>query len=226
MLLRTLFALLLFVALAETIVHGMHALAQALLHRQALVGVHDEIASATTAARDALARAIAAGGDPRSPNPSPPPPALTCRLHIGSVCALAGRATIAFLPPRSPAPSPCPSDACSVYEQENDSIAEGRIGATIAAQALANNGAVLASRIQYVVFRTLRVAPYAATAGDTDATSGAPAPGDDAGAAPFGAAPGTLIDVVFENAATGATMPANVWHAQTESQRAPPEWKP
>ena len=225
MLLRTLFALLLFAALAETIVHGIHALAQVTLHRQALLAVHGEIASATTAARDALARAIAGGADPRSPDPSPLPPTTICRLHIGSVCALAGRATIAFSSP-GPAPSPCPSDACSVYEQENDSVAEGRIDATVVAQALSNDGDVLASRVHHVTFRTLRVAPYAAMAGEGDATSAASLAGDDAGAAPIGAAPGTLIDVLYENARTGATMPANVWHAQAEAQRASRRWKP
>jgi hypothetical protein len=229
-LLRTIFALVLFAALAETLVHGVHALAQTVLRRQALLAVHDEIAAATTAARDAIARDIAAGGDPRSPDPMPPSPSPTCRLHVQRACALEGIATISFAIPPSATPSPCPSSACSVYEQENDSIDEGRVDATISAQAKSAAGDVLAMRSTRLTFRTLRVSPYAALAGQADgsltAGEGTEA-GDDAGAAPNGAAPGTLIDVLYENAVTGATIPANVWHSQVESPETKrPAWSP
>ncbi|MGA8533283.1 MAG: hypothetical protein WB615_04165 [Candidatus Tumulicola sp.] len=218
MLLRSLFALTLFAAIAETMLHGVHALAQSVLRRQALLAVHDELAASTTAARDAIARAIEAGGDPRAPNPIPPATSAVCRLRVGRGCALKGTATIAFAVQATGTPSPCPDGRCTISEQPNDSVAEGRVDAVVAAQATSTTGAVLAARSQRLTFRTLREAPYAALAGQADETvpSDGTAAGDDAGAAPKGAAPGTLIDVLYENAATGATMPANVWQAQVE----------
>ncbi len=224
MLLRTLFALVLFTALAETALHGVHALAQAAVRREALVAVRAEIAGATGAARDAVAQAIMAGGDPRRLDPQPPPPLAGCRVRVGDACALQGRATVGFA--LEPTASPCPQSGCVVYEQGNDAVVEGRIEATIAAQALAPSGAVLASRVQKVVFRTLRVPPYAALAGQSDATAAAGAPGDDAGAAPTGASPGTLVDVIYQNAVTGAAIPANVWRATAESRDGATAWKP
>lgn len=232
MLLRTLFVLVLIATLTETVVHGVGALAAAALRRQALVAVREQIATSTTLARDAVARAVAAGADPRAPEPQPPSPAPACRLRGQHGCAIAGVATISFAravtgPPEVPAP--CPRAACTAYAQANDAIDEGRIDATIRAQAVAAGGAVLASRTVRLRFRTLRVAPFAALAGQDDesleASSGGP--GDDAGAAPNGTAPGTLIDVLYENAATGATLPANVWRPQVRSaSTTPPAWSP
>jgi len=224
-LLRTLFALVLFTALAETVLHGVHALGQITLRREALLAVRAEIAAATDEAREAVARAVISGGDPRRLDPQPPPPVAGCRLRLHGECALEGRATVRFA--QAPTPSPCPDLTCTVYEQGNDVVAEGRIEATIAAQALGPSGAVLASRVQSIVIRTLRVPPYAALAGQSDATDvAAGSPGDDAGAAPIGAAPGTLIDVLYKNAITGATIPANVWQPTAESRDGATAWRP
>ena len=74
------------------------------------------------------------------------------------------------------------------------------------------------------------VAPYAALTGTLDDSLQALAPGgagDDAGAVPNGTAPGTLIDVLYENQRTGAMMPANVWHAEIQRQAVTPSaWSP
>lgn len=227
MLLRTLFVVALFTALAETVVHGMHALAQAALRREALVALRAEIADATTLAHDAAVRAVIAGGDPRTLEPQPPPPMAACRLRLRGACALMGKAVVRFAPVPSASPSPCPQFECATYQQGNDAVAEGRIEAIISAEALAPLGAVLASRVQTIVFRTLRVAPYAALAGQADASEIAGgSSGDDAGTAPAGAAPGTLVDVLYRNAVTGATIPANVWQATATSPNRATPWKP
>lgn len=229
MLLRSLFVLALVGALAEVMVHGVHALAGSVLRRRAELAVHDEIASATTAARAALVRAIEAGGDPRALDPSAPPPSTDCRLYLRRGCALEGSARISFSLPPAAMPSPCPAGSCSVYEQENNAVEEGRVTVTIAAQAKSVDGAVLAARSAELTFRTLRLPPYAALAGQADASAAPPVrtAGDDAGAAPNGAAPGTLIDVLYENAVTGSTIPANVWHTQVQSPAATrPAWSP
>ena len=228
MLLRTLFAIALLLALAETMLHAVNALAQGALRRQALMSVHDEVANATSAAHNAIAAPIAAGADPRSPDPSPPAIQPRCSLRVSGTCAILGVAVVRFSAPPQALGSPCPDDRCTVYRQEDDAVDEGRIDVTIAARARAHDGALLASRDVRLTFRTLRVTPYAALTGQLDVTAGAEEPsGNDAGAAPMGAAPGTLIDVVYENAVTGAKIPANVWHAQTERERgAPAAWKP
>lgn len=220
MLLRTLFVTLLLSALAESMVHGVHALAQMALRRQAVAVAHDEVASSAALARIAVARAIAAGADPRHPMPVGPSPAPQCRLHVNGICAILGSARIVFDSPVAGGgtPSPCPSNGCVVYEQENDAVSEGRVGATVTAQAIGPDGAVLASRRARVGFRTLRVPPYAAPVGEADASAGDVGgplqTGDDGGSSRW---PGTLIDVQYENAATGAAIPANVWRSQLQS---------
>ena len=230
MLLRTMFVLVLFAALSETIVHGAHALAQTLLRQEAGVAVREQLAAATAQARESVAGAIEAGADPRNAVPAAPSPLATCAIATTAGCALDAQATIAFSAAGSASASPCPSDGCTVYEQDNDAVTEGRVVAEVTAQALTSSGAILASRDARLTFRTWRVAPYAALAGALDESLEALAPGgaaDDGGAVPNGTAPGTLIDVLYENQRTGATMPANVWHPEIQRQAViPPAWSP
>lgn len=126
--------------------------------------------------------------------------------------------------------SPCPSDGCTIYEQGNDAVTEGRVLTYVSAEAISPGGTILASRDARLVFRTWRVAPYAALTGTLDQSIEGLAPGgagDDGGAVPNGTAPGTLIDVLYENQRTGATTPANVWHAEIQRQAVtPPDWSP
>jgi hypothetical protein len=229
-LLRTLFLIALFAVVAETVVHGAHALAQIALRRTAANAVAREFESATTEVQRTLAAAIAAGGDPQNLVLAAPAPAATCVLASASGCALEGRSTISLSATASPAATPCANGACTVYVQNDDAVDEGRVRATIAAQALAPNGAVLAQRSDAVTFRTFRVAPYAALAGSLDGSllrlAGA-GDGDDGGAVPNGTAPGSLIDVVYQNRASKKTMPANVWGSLVQQAGTVPEaWSP
>jgi hypothetical protein len=229
-LLRTLFVALLLAVLAETAVHAAHALARATLHRQALIALHEEIASAETLARRSLAQALAAGGDPRTVLPTPPPVRRSCRLHLGARCGILTQAVVHFSTPSEPAsPSACPGDGCIVYEQNNDRVEEGRVEMRLSATAFAAGGATLAARTAAAAFRTMRVWPYASLIGDSDAAVPgiAGAAGDDAGIAPSGNAPGTLFEVRYENALTGVEIPANAWRAAVESGRPEdPAWPP
>jgi hypothetical protein len=227
-LLRTLFVLVLFAALSETIVHGAHALAQTLLRREAALAVRQQLATSTVQARESIADAIAAGADPRDAIPAAPSPAATCAVATASGCALLAKATIAFA--AAATASPCPSDGCTVYEQDDDAVTEGRVVADVSAEASSGHGTILASRDQRLTFRTWRVAPYAALTGALDESLEALAPagaGDDGGAVPNGAAPGTLIDVLYKNQRTGVTIPANVWRPENQRQTAVPSaWSP
>ncbi|HVA32592.1 MAG TPA: hypothetical protein VNG31_00500 [Candidatus Baltobacteraceae bacterium] len=229
MLLRTLFALMLFAALAETMLHGAHALAQAAMRRQAIAAVRAAVGSATTSALTAVAAAVASGQDPRNVQPIAPTPAATCALNSQTGCLLLGTASIVFATTTPASPAPCPQDACTIYAQGNDTIDEGRITATISATAVTISGAIVASRSQVVPFRTFRQPPYAAPAGELDPTVAAltAGPGDDGGAVPNGTAPGTLIDVVYRNQRTGASMPGNVWVPVVQaSANTPAAWSP
>lgn len=229
MLLRTLFVLMLFAALSETIVHGAHALAQGLLRREAAVAVRQELAAATAQSRESIAAAIAGGADPRDVLPVAPSPAATCAIATAAGCALQAKATIAFSLAAATA-SPCPGGGCTIYEQDNDAVMEGRVIADVTAEASSASGTILASRDARLTFRTWRVAPYAALTGTLDESLEALAPagaGDDGGAVPNGTAPGTLIDVLYENQRTGATIPANVWHTEIQRQAViPSAWSP
>jgi hypothetical protein len=229
-LLRTLFVLVLFAALSETIVHGAHALAQTLLRREAALAVRQQLAAATSQARESIAAAIQAGADPRNAVPAAPSPSATCAISSATGCAVQAKATVAFSVASAATASPCPSDGCTIYEQNNDAVTEGRIAADVSAEAISSGGAILASRDQRLTFRTWRVAPYAALTGTLDESVASLSPagaGDDGGAVPNGTAPGTLIDVLYENQRTGATTPANVWHPEIQRQAViPPAWSP
>jgi hypothetical protein len=201
MLLRALFVLVLFAALSETIVHGAHALAQTLLRREASLAVREQLAAATAQARESIAGAIAGGADPRDVIPAAPSPTAACAIATATGCALQAEVVISFSVPSAATPSPCPSDGCTVYEQGNDAVTEGRAIADVSAEALSADGTILASRDQRLTFRTWRVAPYAALTG--------------------------TLDVLYENQRTGATMPANVWHPEIQWQAVtPPAWSP
>ena len=231
MLLRTLFALLLLAVLGETIAHGVQALAQTMLKRQARVAVQAQLLDSIAQTRQSIAAAIAAGGDPGQPPAIAPTPAAACRLSTAHGCAIQAAATISFEAALSPSGPPCPNGACTTYAQGNDAVAEGRVDAEIFVRALVPaTGAVLASRNVRVTFRTQRVAPYATIAGRDDETLDALSAGGngiDAGAAPNGTAPGTLVDVLYENKQTGVTMPGNVWQANVGRPDAgAPAWSP
>jgi len=225
-----LFVLVLFAALSETIVHGAHALAQALLRREAALAVRQQLAASTSQARESIAAAIKAGADPRDVLPAAPSPSATCAISSSTGCAIEAKATVSFSMGGAASASPCPSDGCTIYEQGNDAVTEGRVIADVTAEAVSPGGAVLASRDTRLTFRTWRVAPYTALTGTLDQSIDGLAPGgagDDGGAVPNGTAPGTLIDVLYENQRTGATTPANVWHAEIQRQAiTTPAWSP
>lgn len=232
MLLRTLFLLALLATLGETLLVGANAFAKVALRRDVALALRQQIASATTRAQMATQAVLRAGGDPRALWPVAPAPQPTCVLAAADGCRLEASATIAFAPMPAPAASatPCADGACTIYLQGNDALDEGRIVATIAATVTGPSGAPLGARATTAVFRTSRDAPYAILSGFGDASiaslAGRPV-GDDGGAMANGAAPGTLFDVTFENALTGARLAANVWQPQLE-RPAPvaPPWLP
>lgn len=207
MLLRILFLCIAIAVLGETLLQASVSLALAAFHRQGIAAANAEFTDAVSVALEAIASAIAAGGSPPAMLPSVAP---TCAAVSDDGCALAAAATIALA---NPSPVPCASSGCGIYLHGNDSVAEGRMGIVVDATAFSSMGGVVTTRSGTVVFRTLRVAPYAIPDGVLDATLDEPAgaAGDSGGSIPTSTSSGTLIDVVYHNAQSGATLPANVW---------------
>lgn len=220
--LRALFVCFAIAVLSESILQAAGALAVAALARQGIAATASAFGDGAQRAQGAIAAAIAQGETPPAAVPSPAP---TCVLSSGSACALIATESIVLA---TPSAAPCPSVGCAGYEQENDVVGEGRVVATIEALVSNAQGTPVAARSGTLVFRTLRVAPYAVFTGALDATldddeGGA---GDLGGLVPAGSSAGTLIDVVYQNASSGAVMPANVWSGLAPTTLSSSSWSP
>jgi hypothetical protein len=220
-LLRVLFLAFAVALLGETLLHAAAALAIAAFHRQGTMAAQATFANAAQLAQSAIANALASGATPPATMPSPAP---TCATSDGNACLMMSSVTLTSA---TPAPSPCPSAGCDAYLQGNDAIGEGRIAVTIDAVITNAAGETIATRGGTVLFRTLRVAPYAIPVGALDATlDDLGSAGDEGGIVPAGSGAGTLIDVVYKNASSGATMPANVWTGLAPSAPLMRSWTP
>ncbi len=211
MLLRVLFLCSAIVVLGETLLQAAASLAVAALQRRGVTVAQNAFADAEQLAQATLAAAMADGATP----PASLPPVQTCVASDAGTCTMIAHASVALA---TPVPTPCPRTGCSTYLQENDAVEEGRVVAAIATTVTLASGAPIAARNGSVVFRTMRAPPYAVASGALDATlddseSGA---GDAAG----------LIEVVYQNAVSGAAMPASVWSGLAPSVPAASGWSP
>lgn len=222
MLLRVIFLTMAIAVLGETLLHAAATLALAAFHRQGAAVARIAFVDAAQLAQGAIATALASGATPPATIPAPTP---FCALSNGATCAMIARTTIALT---TPAPAPCPSDDCGAYLQGNDAIEEGRLAVAIDAVVTNAVGDTIAVRSGDVIFRTLRIAPYAIPAGSLDATLDdfPGSVGDAGGMAPFSSSSGTLIDVVYRNAVNGAAIPANVWTGLAPSAAEARAWTP
>ncbi len=208
--------------LGETLLHAAAALALAAFHRQGVSAAQAAFVNAAQLAQSTIAGAMASGATPPTVMPSPAP---TCAASSDDACLMTSSVTLTEV---TPAPSPCPSPGCGTYLQGNDAIAEGRLAVAIDAVVTNAAGETIAARGGTVVFRTFRITPYAVPVGSLDATLDdlAGNAGDEGGIVPAGPGAGTLIDVVYQNASSGATMPANVWSGLAPSAPLVRSWTP
>ncbi len=222
MLLRTVFLCIACTALAETMLQASAALAVTAAHRRGLAAAATALADALQHAQAIVADAASRGASLPAPVPSP---VTTCASGDSTPCALDADESVTF---STPEPTACASAGCSSFGQENDAVVEGRVLARLQARVSDRNGSVVAQRGEEVVFRTLRVPPYAIAAGVIDATpdDGESGPGDASGIPPNALGAGTLIDVLYENAATGTLMPANVWRGFQANTAGAGDWSP
>ncbi len=221
MLLRTIFLLGLISLLAETLVHGSAALANAALHQRASAAAQAQFSAAIASAQSTIARAISSGVDPASIGMPSPTPTCVSSITTGG-CGLFAQSTIAIATPSPNLPGGCASTDCTVYFQGNDAVTEGRIAVTLSSNVTASSGAILASRTGTATFRTFATAPYVALVGALDSTLENVAQGQtgDDGGAPerSGVSPGTQVNVEYVNALNPAAtpIPGNVWRPQEE----------
>jgi hypothetical protein len=216
MLIRAMLLIAFVTVLAETAVYGAAALARMTFHARERAALRAAFSDAIRAAQTA-----AAGGAISAPS-------ATCVFTTDKGCAITVRTTISVPTPVAGAtPSSCPNGDCTVYMQNNSHVAESRASYTIAAQVIASNGDVLATRRGVVAFRTFATPPYAALVGSLDDTLDAMANGgisDDAGNE--SATSSTLIHVDYQQSGNPATqVPADVWRALDEHPAtAAPSW--
>ncbi len=211
MLLRVLFLCGAIVVLGETLLQAAASLAVAALHRRSVTAAQNAFAGAQQLAQATLAAAMAGGATP----PASLPPVQSCVERDGARCTMIAQTDVTLA---TPIPTPCPSAGCSTYLQENDAVDEGSVVASIATTVTLGSGTPIAARSGSVIFRTLRAPPYAVASGMLDGTlddseSGA---GEAAG----------LIQVLYQNAISGATMPASVWSATSSAVPSASGWSP
>lgn len=221
MLLRVLFLCAAVAVLGEVLLEAVASLAIAAFHRQGITAARAEFAFAAGVAQSALANDVAQGETP-GPMPTVAP---TCAIATASGCTLTVHATLAIV---TPSPSPCPTNGCALYLQSNDAVTEGRSSVAIGVTVTDAAGDIVALRSGTLAFRTSRIAPYATLDGMLDASLDDPAgsAGEMGGSVPTGASAGTLLDVVYENAQSGATLPANVWTGLPASAPLERTWTP
>lgn len=220
MLLRTLFLLALMAAISETIVYGAASLARAELAHRAVAAARAQFAAAVGREQQTLAQTISAGG---APSAAAPQPIATCVTSTSQGCSLSANTTIS--PQAAPVVSQtaCPNTDCTIYNQSNDIVSEGRLSVQIQTTITAPNGSTLATRSGTVIFRTFKVPPYAVLSGSLDSTLDAIANngmGDDGGS---NSANGTLVNVEYQS--TTGKMSGDVWQRDNEQQgSAAPAW--
>lgn len=220
MLLRVIFLCFAIATLGETLFQGAGAVALAAFHRQGVAAAQVGFLESAQAAQSAIASAIAAGTALPIQIPAPQP---TCALADTSGCLLLERSQIALA---TATPSPCTSQ-CATFLQENDAVTEGRVNVTVSVAVTNSAGDLVASRGGTILFRTLRIAPYALASGALDSSlDGIVGTGDIGGTAATSTSSGTLVDVIYRNAQSGAVMPANVWNALPAQPPASSSWSP
>lgn len=220
MLLRVIFLCFAIASLGETLFQAAGAAALAAFHRQGIAAAQTGFIQSAQSAQSAIAAAIAAGTPLPTQFPAPQP---TCALADATGCLLFERSQITLA---TAAPSPCASQ-CATFLQENDAVDEGRVDVTISVDVTNSAGDLVASRGGTVLFRTMRIAPYALASGTLDSSlDGVAGAGDIGGTAATASSSGTLVDVIYRNAQSGAITPANVWNALPAQPPATTSWSP
>ncbi len=199
----TILRALLFAVIAGAIGASFAALALALARTASLHAAHAAARDALTAApvlvQATVAARIADGANPLASIA----PIDRCTAIGTTPCALRSTTSVALQP----------GGSASIL-QNNALIAEARIAVSLRTVVTDEAGRLSTIATRTALLRTFAMPPYATYEGD----------GESGGLAP-GLAPGTLIDVLYRNVQSGASIPGNVWSTpQIAPSNAPVPW--
>ena len=227
---NALFYIALVALIASTFLSAGIGMTRATIHRLAQTYIAAGFARAQASLQQTLAAELQAGPLP-SPLPTFTPLPQTC---AAGPCAYKIGASIVFTRIGAPSvSSQCDQTLsnCAFNEQANAYVNEGRMTARITVTVSASgDGAVLVSRTQDVVLRTMSTPPYAVLAGTRDGSFGdvlaKHAAGDDGGEAassvnpcaspaPPGTSDDTVVRVAYRNQTTNACSDGSTWRTQS-----------
>jgi len=199
----TLLRALFFAAIAAAIAQSFAALALTLARTEALHAARgaarDALGAAPLTVQQVVASRIALGGDPLAAIP----PIVSCTALGALPCALRATTSIALRP----------SGAGAIL-QNNAIVAEARIDVSLRSVVTDSAGRAVVVANRLALLRTFAEPPYASYEGDAES----------AGIAPSSAAAGTLVDVIYRNLKSGASIPGNVWRMSTSPPASASPW--
>ena len=200
----TLLRALVLIVLVTTIAQGFAVLAVTFAHARILhianALARDALLSAPIAVQQSVAARIAVGASP----PTTLAPISTCMQVGASSCALQTTTTVALIAlPGAP------------ILQGNVAVSEGRFAIRFQSSVRDTQGRTIAQRSSTALLRTLAQPPFASYEGQ----------GENGGIPPSATSQGTLVDVLYQNASSGARMPGNVWSAPSSpAPTSTPAW--
>ncbi len=201
----TILRALFFAAIVAAIAQSFAALALTLARTASLhaarAGARDALGAAPIAVQQIVASRLASGSDPLATIA----PIVTCTAIGPNSCALRATTTIALQ-----------ASGTGAILQSNAGVDEARVAISLRSVVTDSAGSTVVVANSTALLRTFARPPYASYEGDVESS----------GIAPSSRAAGTLVDVRYENAASGASMPGNIWRMSTAAPTSAPPWPP
>lgn len=199
----TILRALLFAAIVAAIAQSFAALALSLARTASLHAARgsarDALGAAPVAVQQIVASRLALGGDPLATIA----PILSCTAIGANPCALRATTTIVLQ-----------ANGTGAILQSNAGVDEARVAISLRSVVTDATGRTIVVANRNALLRTFARPPYASYEGDVESS----------GIAPSSTAAGTLVDVRYENAASGASMPGNIWRMSTAAPASAPPW--
>uniref|UniRef100_E6PDH6 Uncharacterized protein n=1 Tax=mine drainage metagenome TaxID=410659 RepID=E6PDH6_9ZZZZ len=199
----TILRALFFAAVAAAIAQSFAALALTLARTESLhaarAAARDALGAAPVTVQQIVASRIALGSDPLAAIA----PVVSCASLGALPCALRTTTSVALRP----------SGAGAIL-QNNAIVAEARIDVSLRSVVTDSAGSAVVVAHRLALLRTFAEPPYASYEGDAES----------AGIAPSSLTAGTLVNVIYRNAKSGASIPGNVWSTAPAAQPSLTPW--
>jgi len=199
----TILRALFFAAVAAAIAQSFAALALTLARTESLhaarAAARDALGAAPVTVQQIVASRIALGSDPLAAIA----PIVRCTALGKLPCALRATTSMTLRP----------SGAGAIL-QNNAVVEEARIDVSLRSVVTDSAGSAVVVAHRLALLRTFAEPPYASYEGDAES----------AGIAPSSSGAGTLVDVIYRNIKSGASIPGNVWSTPTAAPRSLKPW--